>query len=985
MKKYYSIIALMLLFVGSAWGDNIIADNQTFTVATSYVSSISNLTSGYYVIQNQIPNGPYYMYQDLDATNTPLKRSGTKSTSETPAYKNVFKLTVTNTNGVYAVKIQGYNGNYLSVSTSGNTIANTEDNATTFYATKASDTYNTFYLRETSSGGNYLQASDAASVRWKSGTTGDWAQYRFYPVTVGVPIQVTYQVINANNTDDIWATETVTQIENSDISMPSALSNNLVTLSEPSGTIGEENTTITYQGTINLPFLSSSIDDATYQYMKINNGTKYVTYSADVTDFSSGKGYPASDNQTYTDVGEWAIVGTVGNGTNPYSDEISVKIYNKAVGTSSTLNWNSDGSSSPQFGDDGDNSSWVVSANSYGYTFHVSGTNQYMNDFAGYGVLGLWNDANAANGSGSAFAFEEVPEDPLADAKSNAETTIDTYLTNLSVLYTEEDASASKTEIENATTEEAINEALSTFYLKAAGKSFRLYNNYGRTIKPLVTIYDNGSQLALDTVSYQSEFQFEAYGSGLALKNVYTGRYVQDVSTSARISTGTDAKAFTFTSSSPNTIAIGQTGGYSFFHQDASGNIVGWEASAEASVWRIIAFSETDENVLSGSAYKVEKINSTIGTNWGDYKATDEYTEAYSAFTSDGGNTKANYKAVLDNLTEFVGSDGLVNIYNTNVTSSTYSFGLQSGFETSKAFGVVQNLNDASQMWIVTSPKQGYVNLFNVNAQKYLGSFAAGASVNLADTPTDWEIEWGTNNGVKTFTLYSNYNSSWSKENNHLQLQTGTDLGRLNPWSSNDDWAYIDVKEFSITVHTVGDYSYATICYPFSLTLSDGEGYTGNINTETGNLTLTSIGQTIPAGTPVVVVVDNATTTSITATINDGKDTEVSPLASSALSGTYLPKTIAEDGELTLGVYDNAAGFYHWGGTIQNKAYLNSSATSKGFAFSFGDDDPTGISEELIKEAVKELQGQRYNVQGQPVGADYKGIIIQNGKKYLHK
>lgn len=403
----------------------------------------------------------------------------------------------------------------------------------------------------------------------------------------------------------------------------------------------------------------------------------------------------------------------------------------------------------------------------------------------------------------------------------------------------------------------------------------------------------------------------------------------------------------------------------------------------------VLKFWNNDANTTDdGAGFQIEQVDieslattfeSNVGLGWGYPKKTDNFTNAYNAFIEN--KTLDNYQTLYEAYEngELAGSDGFVNIYNLNYTTSTYSVGLENGNSTSTAYGQLQNLNDASQIWLVTSPSAGVVNLYNPNANRYLGNFKGGASVTLSETPVNWDIIW-TNN---TFKLHQHFN--YAESNNVLQLETtNSPLYGLNAWSTNSDWAYSEVKSFNINVHAVGNYSYATICYPFAVTLSDGEGYTGTLSDDGNSLKLTSIGTEIPAGTPVVVVVNNATTSSITATIN-GTDTEASPL-SSGLSGTYLPKTIAEDGELTLGVYDNTAGFYHWSGSIQNKAYLNSSAASKGFAFSFGgDDDPTGISEDLIREAVKELQGQRYNVQGQPVGADYKGIVIQGGKKYLQK
>ena len=47
------------------------------------------------------------------------------------------------------------------------------------------------------------------------------------------------------------------------------------------------------------------------------------------------------------------------------------------------------------------------------------------------------------------------------------------------------------------------------------------------------------------------------------------------------------------------------------------------------------------------------------------------------------------------------------------------------------------------------------------------------------------------------------------------------------------------------------------------------------------------------------------------------------------------------------------------------------------------DDMPSGIEEINTTAATKSKSGQRYNLMGQPVGKDYKGIVIEDGKKIV--
>ena len=66
-----------------------------------------------------------------------------------------------------------------------------------------------------------------------------------------------------------------------------------------------------------------------------------------------------------------------------------------------------------------------------------------------------------------------------------------------------------------------------------------------------------------------------------------------------------------------------------------------------------------------------------------------------------------------------------------------------------------------------------------------------------------------------------------------------------------------------------------------------------------------------------------------------------------------------------------------------NKAYLAVPANQAKDGFAFGND---GGATEIVLNALKgEQNGEMYNLQGQKVGSEYKGIVIVNGKKFINK
>ena len=78
---------------------------------------------------------------------------------------------------------------------------------------------------------------------------------------------------------------------------------------------------------------------------------------------------------------------------------------------------------------------------------------------------------------------------------------------------------------------------------------------------------------------------------------------------------------------------------------------------------------------------------------------------------------------------------------------------------------------------------------------------------------------------------------------------------------------------------------------------------------------------------------------------------------------------------------DSRNGGYYFAAYLKNAAYTSYPARVRPIlAFSYEEDTPTGI---VDLNAVQPKSGQRYNLMGQPVGKDYKGIVIEDGKKLI--
>lgn len=89
-----------------------------------------------------------------------------------------------------------------------------------------------------------------------------------------------------------------------------------------------------------------------------------------------------------------------------------------------------------------------------------------------------------------------------------------------------------------------------------------------------------------------------------------------------------------------------------------------------------------------------------------------------------------------------------------------------------------------------------------------------------------------------------------------------------------------------------------------------------------------------------------------------------------------------------------AEGFYHYTGSDNipaGKAFFETDealSTSSGadyMSIIFGDDEPSGETTRINAVNIDFANEAAYNLAGQRVGNDYKGIVIVNGKKYLRK
>ncbi len=142
-------------------------------------------------------------------------------------------------------------------------------------------------------------------------------------------------------------------------------------------------------------------------------------------------------------------------------------------------------------------------------------------------------------------------------------------------------------------------------------------------------------------------------------------------------------------------------------------------------------------------------------------------------------------------------------------------------------------------------------------------------------------------------------------------------------------------------------------------------------------ITLKNIGKGVPTGVPVI----------LKTSAGDHKIV-LTKGGSATYTGTNkLSVTTGSDvtSKYRLGYNStNGVGFYPYSATspAAGIVYLNVDASAHALNIDFEEGDVTGIAEVSAK---KEFNGEYFNLAGQRVDANHKGIVIVNGKKFFNK
>ena len=212
----------------------------------------------------------------------------------------------------------------------------------------------------------------------------------------------------------------------------------------------------------------------------------------------------------------------------------------------------------------------------------------------------------------------------------------------------------------------------------------------------------------------------------------------------------------------------------------------------------------------------------------------------------------------------------------------------------------------------------------------------------------------------------------WNTESDGTGTNYGTGAYTM-PAAATTLYAQWRPNTVSATVTPAG---WATYAAPYAVEYAEGDAY---VVTAAGTSTTLEAVTEVPADTPVLLKGEGTKTATVIASATAPSE-NLLKVSNGTVKGDNTKIYV-------LAKKTHGVGFYLWDKTADpipaGKVYLETKGSgAKGLEFiSFENAETDGIK----AVSTKVENGVRYNLAGQKVGADYKGIVIVNGKKMLNK
>ena len=830
--------------------------------------------------------------------------------------------------------------------------------------------------------------TNSTSFTISTANAGNTLYLPTFTIYVAKAVPVTYVISDANGV--VFTSDPINAGVGTTITtLPASLQRDYCNYTVPSTVVAEEGNTINVTVEYTLPFTpSTSFSDAVWYYATLRG--KYLRADDSAKD-GSGR-YSTNSTNEHTDAYKWAFFG------NPYSN---FYIANKNQGEGKYLY----AGTNPEFQavatPTTDNKAlWVPSANNApGFTLRsVSGATLYINDAGNGGNLGYWNSPWGATDGGSRWVVEEAPA-------SEVTVTYNVVINNQVV--------ATASEMQGVGAAPAVPASLNYPY---TSYTYDIDVIPGSATTVTATPVFNMPFTASTDYATATWYYLNGHAS-------YSDRYVSTNGTEVVWSVGkgiTEAYQWAFIGNPIEGIKIiNKAAGATNFLQetdpltmattDKSWTIkqqtnTGWQSGANGfGLW-----SEVNSKYVNtqGSTLKYWGNFDQGSTFWceavPDNYASNVAAEIKPWFDTYGGNFKLKSSVVEDNQTKYeaalVNCDlatyqeltGLIADANNYVFPETGFYRIKSSGKRIGESYIAYGQPSSASAGLITVPAANaatdastIIRLTGSNGQYTIstqGLYAQNQTTNNVAFPMTADA---TSAATFSFIPYAPGKAVITNDGTTQGYfhEAGWAVPAVVRWTADAEassWTVEAVETLTVPLNgPIDDEYFATLCLPFAVTLSGATAYT---LTKNGiELTLSEGSTTVAAGTPVFL---KGTSTSATATI--GTNYSTTPVTGTALTGTYLAKTIDGSTDYVLGTDGTKVGFFHWNSNNlkANRAYIEGSSNAtgvKGFYLNFDEAD------KISEIAGAQNEGEIYNLVGQRLNKLQKGVNIVNGKKVIVK
>lgn len=338
------------------------------------------------------------------------------------------------------------------------------------------------------------------------------------------------------------------------------------------------------------------------------------------------------------------------------------------------------------------------------------------------------------------------------------------------------------------------------------------------------------------------------------------------------------------------------------------------------------------------------------------------------------------------------GNDHKGYLYNCNYNDATTNY-----IALGQASGVIEKkLDNDKYLWRIEGDPFGGFKLYVKDGKHLVTPAVTGDGETnypyLATTTPSGEFDTFT---LAPYTGNNNTNAVIVRVKGHDTWVMNSRGSKLAYWTGANNASQGSALRFEdtlpeLTLHTLGDKSYATYYLPFAAKAPEGvTAYAGVVNNGSVQLTAFTNG-VIPANTGALLVANSDVTTATFTLADNSEATTISNDLKGVLTTTQLSDITNSDQVRIFSKKGDVAGFYKPNTNITtlaaNKVYVMAPANSTAsLALNFGQ-EITGI-DQVLNEVVENNENNAaiYDLTGRRVAKAVKGVYVKNGKKFIVK